>query len=161
MDSIGLWLVKTQTIGSGVATVSVTNAFSSSYTNYLVQISTVYSVGAVRVFLQCNNSTGATYAGNWFFMDNSSGAVNGATAGSTGAFDIALSSSTGPTDIMVNVFNPFTAVAARMTTEFAGHTYVGAGGGRDTSTNSSTGFTLSVASGNMTGGTVRVYGYRD
>ena len=36
MDAVGLWLVKTQTVGTGVSSVTVTGAFSSTYDNYFV-----------------------------------------------------------------------------------------------------------------------------
>ena len=36
MNQVGMWLLKTQTIGSGVGSVSVTSVFSSSYDNYRV-----------------------------------------------------------------------------------------------------------------------------
>ena len=36
MNAVGLWLVKTQTIGSGVGSVAVTGAFSADYDNYKI-----------------------------------------------------------------------------------------------------------------------------
>ncbi len=33
MNAVGLWLVKTQTVGTAVASVTVTDAFSSTYDN--------------------------------------------------------------------------------------------------------------------------------
>jgi len=39
MNSVGLWLIKTQTIGSAVSSVAVTSAFSADYQNYRIIIS--------------------------------------------------------------------------------------------------------------------------
>ena len=36
MNAVGMWLVKTQTIGTAVSSVQVTNAFSTNYRNYLI-----------------------------------------------------------------------------------------------------------------------------
>jgi len=36
MNAVGLWLVKTQTIGTSVSSVQVTSAFSANYDNYLI-----------------------------------------------------------------------------------------------------------------------------
>ena len=35
MNAVGLWLVKTQTVGTAVSSVSVTDVFSSNYDNNL------------------------------------------------------------------------------------------------------------------------------
>ena len=42
MNAVGLWLVKTQTVGTAVASVTVTDAFSSTYDNYRI----IYTGGA-------------------------------------------------------------------------------------------------------------------
>jgi len=37
MNAVGLWLVKTQTVGTAVSSVQVTGAFSSTYDNPLIR----------------------------------------------------------------------------------------------------------------------------
>jgi len=39
MNAVGLWLVKTQTIGTGVSSVAVTSAFSTNYDTYRIVVS--------------------------------------------------------------------------------------------------------------------------
>ena len=39
MNSVGMWLVKTQTVGTAVSSVTVTGAFSADYDNYLILMS--------------------------------------------------------------------------------------------------------------------------
>jgi hypothetical protein len=150
------------TLGAGNTTVTVSNAFSATYDNYLIQISSVFSSHGARFYMRGTGSTGATHNGVWFYTAVSASTINGATQGSTSYFDIGLVSSTGRTELLVDVFNPFAAsIATRMTTRFSGHEYSGAGGGRDTNAASSTSFDLLPGTGTMTGGTIRVYGYRN
>ena len=41
LNAIGLWLVKSQTVGTGVSSVTVSNAFSADFDNYRI----IYSGG--------------------------------------------------------------------------------------------------------------------
>jgi hypothetical protein len=58
MNSVGLWLVKTQAVGSSEASVEVTGAFSSDYANYKI----IYSggVGSTGLSLNMQFGIGAT-----------------------------------------------------------------------------------------------------
>ena len=157
----GLVYVKSQTIGSGVTSISVTDAFSATYDNYLIVFSTVFSAQASRIFMRGTNSTSTTYAGSFIYMDNTSATVFGAQAGSSAYFDTGLSSSTGRTDVTVNFFNIWqSGIATRMQAQASGNTYGTSGWGRDSATNSSTDLVIAPAGGTMTGGTITVYGYR-
>jgi len=49
MNAVGLWLVKTQTVGTGVPSVVVTDAFSANYDNYLVTISGIKTAAAANI----------------------------------------------------------------------------------------------------------------
>ena len=150
------------TVGSTVSGVTIATAFSSTYDNYLIQISSVFSNHGARFYMRGNGSTGATHNGVWFYTAVSASTINGATQGSTSYFDIGLISNTGRTEFLVDVFNPFaSSIATRMTTRFSGHEYGGAGSGRDSNAASSTSFDLLCGTGTMTGGTIRVYGYRN
>jgi hypothetical protein len=150
------------TVGSTVSSVTITNAFSATYDNYLIQISSVFSNHGSRLYMRGNGSTGTTHAGVWFYTATGSSTINGATGGSSSYFDIGLVSNTGRTELLVDVFNPFAAsIATRMTTRFSGHEYGGGGSGRDSNAASSTSFDLLPGTGTMTGGTIRVYGYRN
>jgi hypothetical protein len=71
MNAVGLWLVKTQTIGNAVSSVAVTNAFSTDYDNYKIIISGGASSAQAFLTLQLGASatgyyyanSGVTYAG--------------------------------------------------------------------------------------------------
>jgi hypothetical protein len=47
MNAVGLWLVKTQTVGSAVPDVTVTDAFSADYDNYKILYTGGTASGAV------------------------------------------------------------------------------------------------------------------
>ena len=57
MNAVGLWLVKTQTIGSAVSSVSVTNAFSSNYENYYITVSGGVASGNCDLGIQIGAAT--------------------------------------------------------------------------------------------------------
>ena len=162
MDSIGLWLVKTQTVGTGVASVTVTGAFSADYNNYRIIYSGYTASTNASLSLQLNNSTGATYQGSGIFMTFGSTVINGyGPAAAVRWVDLSPAGSTlGYSSI--DLFGPFLSVATRgRVTGNSAQGYYDFGLS-DTSTNSNTGFTFThSAGGTLTGGTIRVYGYRN
>jgi hypothetical protein len=164
MDSIGLWLVKTQTIGSAVASVTVTGAFSADYDNYLITINGgAHSTAGAGFNLQLGTAnTGyynagqvLTYTGSFGTSQNN----NGSSFGNAGV---------GTTDggiARVELSNPF---LTRRTFYRSVYTFGPNSGGGDGSynvgyQNSATSFTEFTFSwsGTMTGGTIRVYGFRN
>ena len=156
MNAAGMWLIKTQTIGSAVASVAVTDVFSADYENYKIVVTGgVGSTGqAIALKLGASGASyyqsfvHATYTGTQTILSVSNGAV----------WTYAGESNTSTNTVDVDVLGPFIAKF----TGFGGF-YIGSVAGtvvgRHESATSFTGFTLSVA-GTMTGGTIAVYGYR-
>jgi hypothetical protein len=166
MDSIGLWLVKTVTIGTGVSSVPVTSCFSSLYTNYRIVVDSVAG-GTGSMAMQLSGATGNTYLMGGTFFTFTSATVNGygppITNRWTDAFALETNTSSGVMDI-------FAPNLPRRTTATANSIKSGAGGATEahyfmnfleTSTAQHTGFTITPISGTLTGGTIRVYGYRN
>ena len=165
MNSVGLWLVKTQVVGTAVSSVSVTSAFSSDYNNYkIIYEGGASSASAVLFRMQLNGITGATYY-------------------SSGMQQVATSPTVVTTNVTAGTLwnlgytgNQF----MRWEMDFANPNAVGAGktgnakyacydnaasyGGTSAhwliSGAGATGFTLSPASGTISGGTIYVYGYK-
>ena len=161
MNAVGLWLVKTQTIGTGVSSVTVTGAFSADYDNYLV----VVTGGTISV---ANADIG--------FQLASSG-----TPSTTGYYSTLIY---GPTLLVFNVTNgtswlnagggtntdsrmrveleaPF---LAQRTTYFSKSPRIdirGTSSGYHDVATSYNSFVLVPNPGTLTGGTIRVYGYRN
>ena len=161
MNTIGLFLVKSQTIGTGVSSVTVTGAFSADYDNYVITVTggTASANGSVR--LQMNTSTGSTYsmAGTYGNFGVNSGLTYNPAA-TTSWSDIMLGGTAGSsTYVLLN--GPFASRATTGWTDATSQASFYKFSLIDTSTNSSTGFTFTPISGTLTGGTIRVYGYRN
>ena len=163
MDSIGLWLVKTQTIGTGVSSVEVTGAFSSNYDNYLITV----SGGSSSTSTDMRMRLGAATTGYYSFLiygNYTAATVLGFQSANAAQWGFNGSCSPNNLDAQINIKSPF---LSRRTNYFANHSYADtttgyyqSGGYLDNAT-SYTAFTLFPATGTMTGGTIRVYGYRN
>jgi len=157
----GLQLVKKQTIGSAVSSVTVTGAFSATYENYKVIIAGgANSVDNAQIQLQLGSTT-SSYI--YSFGVFSSGFAAG--VGSTSAANFANAGEIDTNKLVFNVeiINPF----------LSKQTVVNGLGGYNLTNNNSrtayqgvlpnttsyTAFTLIASSGAMTGGTIYVYGY--
>jgi hypothetical protein len=164
MDSIGLWLVKTQTIDATVPSVEVTSCFNADYDNYLVTISGgVSSAAIVDMRLQLGSTNtgyygsriGTTWAADTVIVgrDNNgalfSFVATGTTAGLQGHITINSPNLAKPTTVIAH--------QAGSATNAGSFNYNGYVAG----TTQYTAFTLSPSSGTLTGGTIRVYGYRN
>lgn len=161
MNAVGLWLVKSQTIGAGVTSVVVANAFSADYDNYLITVSGGTTSANGGIGLQLNNSTGSTYllAGTYgnYGVNAGLGFYPAATVRWTDALVGGGSSYSGS----IFLSSPFASRATTGWTDATSQSSFYKFSLVDTSTNSSTGFTFTPISGTFTGGTIRVYGYRN
>ena len=165
INSVGLWLIKTQTVGLGVSSVSVTSAFSGDYNNYkIIYEGGVSSVSAVLFRMQLNGITTLYY---------SSGMQQVATSPTVATTNVASAARwelgyTGNQFMRyeMDFANP-NAVGAGKTgsAKYACYDSIASYGGTSAhwliSAAAATAFTLSPASGTITGGTIRVYGYRN
>ena len=61
MNAVGLWLIKTQTIGSAVSSVSITDVFSSDYDNYLIKITGMTASAQADTTMQLAGITTGVY----------------------------------------------------------------------------------------------------
>jgi hypothetical protein len=164
MNSVGCWLVKSQTIGSAVSSVTVTDAFSADYDHYriIVQANSI-AAGGPYMTLQLGSTTTGYYWGapvvNYAAATGSAISTNngsswnrlgpGGTAGMAGVYDLLNPFITENTFITGTYADPATGGSA------------GVGSGYLNNTTSYTAFTVGVTSSTMTGGTIRVYGYRN
>ena len=161
MNAVGLWLVKSQTIGTAVSSVQVTSAFSADYDAYKIIVSGgVCSQNSdLRLTLGASTTT--------YYYAGSIRTYGGTTINfelANGAFWLVGTGSANNLHINVDLISPF---AAKQTAYICGLGYPnisGAGGStggfHDTAT-SYTSFTITPSGGTLTGGTIRVYGYRN
>ncbi len=162
MNAVGLWLVKSQAVGSGVASVTVTNAFSSSFDNYRI----VYGGGTGSTNITLSLKLGASTTGYYSIVNYASYAASttplAAGDNNAGQWTYAGYAGANYTQVSLDLINPN---KAQWTTyncaSWAGTTIAGTSSGTHQVATAYTDFVLGVNTGTLTGGTIRVYGYRN
>jgi hypothetical protein len=160
----GLAVVKTQTIGSAVASVTVTGAFSSAYENYRIVINGVATSTSGQSFLYTQNgSAGSTYTGNAVYYNSANNTIGNAVT-SAGTSAVVGVNNTTRNGITLDILGPNLAQATQIqgfATGFstAATSYQATIVHVDSNAAASTGFTITMSTGTMTGGTIVVYGY--
>jgi len=161
LNGQGLMLVKKQTIGSGVASVNVTGAFSAAYENYKILVSG--GVGSTAGDLQFKLGTGLTaYYNTIIYSVYSSGSVLAIGNSNASQFTFAGYANTSTIDANIDLNGPFLTKNTTFRTTSVQTATGGAplfNGGYQGNATSFTDFTLSFATGTLTGGTIYVYGY--
>jgi hypothetical protein len=155
-----LVLIKTQTIGTTVSSVPVTDVFSSTYDNYKITVSG--GVGSTNENLSI--ILGATTTGYYYGLSgrNYAGGANGAEGANAASFLLAGNFDTGSLNLSCELMQPNLTKKT-----FLIGNYVGIATGASANffagflnnSTSYTGFTITPAAGTLTGGTIRVYGY--
>ena len=162
MNSVGLWLVKSQTIGSAVSSVTVTDAFSADYDNYKIIVSGgVGSTGSTSVRFTLGASA-TSYYGNLAYYQYAVGATNYAQDNNSARFSFVGNAGSNQFATSFDLLNPFLAkwtvikdaswVANNAAGKYEGVHQVGT---------SYSAFTFTPEVGTLTGGTIAVYGYRN
>jgi formylmethanofuran dehydrogenase subunit C len=158
----GLQLIKSQTIGTGVSSVTVTDAFSANYNAYRIIIEgTVVSSPGDSVYITLSGSGGSTYywAGNYQAYSGGTSVNIGNAAQPTGIW---MGITGAISSFSADLFNPFEEKATNYVGNYANNTWRGNTGGQDNNAVSHTGFTITqLGARTLTGGTIRVYGYRN
>lgn len=165
MNAVGCWLVKSQVVGTGVATIDVTSAFSSDYQNYRVTYSG--GVGSTNANLNMQFGIGLTFTATNYFGGLGFINVGGATwqiaANNGGGSFTAGTQRTAGANLYLEIQQPNQPADTyaqgpynRLDNGQIGHTWI-----LQSSTNQYTSFRLTTTAGTVTGGTIRVYGYRN
>jgi hypothetical protein len=156
----GLTLVKTQTIGTTVTSVTVTDAFSATYDSYIITISggVGSSTGALR--FELGASTTAYYA-IWTNNAYSGGAAAVSTDNNGSRWSTVGRHSANLIQMTMNISNPFLAKYTYFTASGIAATQSGFASGLHAVETSYTDFNISPAAGTLTGGIIRVYGYQN
>jgi len=166
MNAVGLWLVKSQTVGAGVSVQNVTSCFSADFDNYVVTVSNVAtSVNGGTINFKLLSGTTPTSAGfygnTWYVLTANPGAFNNATI-TNAAYAEFLSSTTSSTNYgKCEIQAPYATQWTRVQSFGADNNYLRWHSSIHQSATSYDGLQLIPSSGTMTGGTVRVYGMRN
>ena len=157
----GLRLIKKQTIGTGVSSVTVTGAFSATYDLYKIVVSGGVASGDIALNLTLGSTaTGYYWAGT--SQQYGSNTVNGGNGANVASFASVVYCSANALSGQIELDNPFATkrTMARYQATGSSTTYFrNDAQGFLNDANSYTAFTLTTASGTITGGTIYVYGY--
>lgn len=165
-DYAGLVFIKSQAIGTGVSSVTVSNAFSSQFKNYRI-ITSLWTGSNTVVALKLSGATGATdYDSKMqYFTVYAAGGFATQTALAGDRWFIAHSTSavSSPHNgAAIDLFAPNINGRQRYVSTYASYVSgITAGQTASTSGNASTGFTIEPTSGTLQGGTIQVFGYND
>lgn len=158
----GLALVKAQTIGTTVGSVTVTGAFSAEYDNYLITVSGGVASTSNNLYLTLGaTATGYSYAG--IYLTYSSSTVNGTATNVATYFDAGYGT-TNTISARIELESPFLTkrtIFRSNATSSTTTTFMNAYQGFLNDATSYTAFTLTASTGTWTGGTIRVYGYQN
>ena len=159
MNAVGLWLVKSQTVGAGVSSVTVSNAFNASYDAYRILYTggTVTSNGSISMAF---NGSPAGWYGNIVYANFLGGAPLSIGMNNTSAVTFAGGGSAGFAQVLADVQNPFLAQPSWVSANYTDLANAGRTTGYHAVSTSYTGFILTAASGTISGGTIYVYGYQ-
>jgi hypothetical protein len=163
MDSIGLWLVKTVTIGSGATSIPVTGAFSSNYDNYKIIISG--GVGSttenMRMILG-STITGYAFGGYFVRYNTGVGAFTGSTTAGVRIEAGYVTPNAAQAEIDLFLPNAAKRTGFRVAAGALGDWFAVNYQGFIDNATQYTDFTVSFAgAASLTGGTIKVYGYRN
>lgn len=161
-NAIGMWLVKTQTVGTGVPSVTVTGAFSADYDNYRIIVSGGSMSVGTALMLKLGTTATSGYFGTFLHSLYNVNTPTSVSDNNAAQFTYAGGGGSDNVGAVVDLLGPNLAKTTRMV---ASHIhYVATFGtytGVDTSTTQHTSFVLTPFSGTITGSTIRVYGYRN
>jgi len=165
MNAVGLWLVKSQAVGTAAPSAVVTGAFSSDYDNYIVTYTGgVASITGAQLRLALNVDTGNNYYSNTIHQTAGVATVVGSAFGALTGFTVVGYVDTGDFSLVMNINNPNRALNTNFFGSFnclGASSRTGTMGGWSIATGANTGFTYYPSSGTLTGGTIRVYGIRN
>lgn len=158
----GLELISATTIGSAVSTVTVSGAFSSTYDNYRIIINGGVASTTSSMQMQLGATTTGYYDAGVFVAYNST-TVNG-NSNANAASWLVGQNTVDSLDSVIDLRSPNLAKNTHFSAQFSRSTTTGpnwAYGGYVANTTQYTAFTVFPNTGTITGGTIRVYGYRN
>jgi len=155
----GLTLIKSQAIGTAVASVTVTDAFSATYDTYQI----IVAGGAATANTGMKIHFGSITSGyRWALIYQVYGSPSVLAASNSSATGVEFIGVTTPNKLasVMTVYDPFLTRNTTVTGPYLRGDEGGFSHGILNDNNSYASFTISTQTGTMTGGTINVYGYR-
>jgi hypothetical protein len=160
VSTTGLVLLNTTTIGSAVSSVTVSNVFSATYDAYKIVV-TGGSGGGGDLNFRIGNP-GSGFFGSLIISNSTGGTPASAGTNNQANWNRVGFAHANGIRLYAEVINPFLAKNKYFTSFYHDDnngTY-GTFNGLQTGTASLTDFTITTTAGTMTGGTIKVYGYK-
>jgi hypothetical protein len=156
----GLTFIKSVTVGSGVSSVTVSNAFDSRFDNYRVIMSGGTSTNLHDVGVQIGSST-TGYYGVLLYGSVGAGSPSIASRSNHTSLSWVGGGDAVTTSATFELFNPYQAMYTTIRNGCYQANGYGVMNGEHRVSSSYTGFTLLISNGTITGGTIRVYGFNN
>jgi hypothetical protein len=162
LNAIGLWLVKTQTVTGTPTTIVVNDAFSAQYQNYRITYSGFTVNNPANVGLRLGGAVTGYYGFGTYGNSGAPGIASVQDNNQTYFRYIGGGDSFAGT-VGIEIQNPFGTQHTQVVANISVGVQFGNYTGRLANNTSYTGFTLlnDAGGGTFSGGTVRVYGYRN
>lgn len=157
-----LELIKVQTVGAAVSSVTVSDAFSALYDNYKIMYSGGTQSASSDIWIQIGGSTTGYY--NVLAYALVTGTLTGAMTNNNFSYFpwIGGGSAGQASHVNVEVMNPFLPMYTKIRNgSYQNDLNYGTCQGEHRIATSYSSFVLGPGTGTMTGGTIRVYGYRN
>lgn len=165
MNAVGLWLVKSQTIGSGVSSINVTSCFSSDFDNYVISLAGISASASMSVSLALLSGTTPTSSG-WYGTEfytpvGTTSMVGQLSANNSGAAYCSAGSAASGVASIIDIESPFLAQQTRFEYRCSASDYFRHGYALLQNTNSYNGIQITTTGGTtVSGGTISIYGRR-
>ena len=159
MNTVGLWLVKSQAVGSGVSSVTVSSAFNADYDDYLIKWTGGTQSADTNIRLEMGSTTTGYYGSLLYGSYAGGGAQQAGNNNSPYWTWVGGGASAGAT-LHIELQMPYLTKETQITARVRYGTTYGQFVGTLANSTSYTDFKVTAWSGTMTGGTISVYGYR-
>lgn len=148
------------TIGSAVSSVVVSGCFTTAYDNYKVIISGGAGSTANIILRLQLGSVNTGYYSNFIYAPYAVGSVASVANNNGANFNYAGNADSVSINANMEITSPFITEQKMFTATYYDTASTGRTQGILSSTTSITGFTILTSTGTLTGGTIRVYGYK-
>ena len=159
LANAGLVYVKSQTIGTGVSSVTVSNAFSADYDAYKITITGGVGSTSVELSMRLGSAT-TNYRTSIIYTTYISATPQAIVNNANTNFQYIGRCTSSTLTFMCDIRQPFQSLPTFVTSNYVAEDASGVSNGIQYDNTSFTAFTIFPQLGTLTGGTITVYGYR-
>jgi hypothetical protein len=155
----GLVLIKSETVGTAVSSVTLSDVFSATYGAYRIVVSAVDATNVTANTIKFGAATTNYFSSQYY--DSFVATTNGIDRNNNTAayLYIGVTAQNDDTNVTFDLGNPFLTKRTTVAGNYFGNVFTGFFGGTLADTTSYTSCTIGPATGTFTGGKISVYGY--